>query len=161
MTAKLRVGLCGIGLDAYWPQFAGMREQLEGYLAQVEKRLEGFGATIESFGLVDTPERSREAGHACRRADIDALFLYVTTYALSSTVLPLVQRAGVPVIVLNLQPGAAIDYEAFNRLPDRTAMTGAWLAWCSACPVPEIANVLRRARIPFHQVTGALTDEAS
>lgn len=159
MTAKLRVGLCGIGLDAYWPQFAGLREQLEGYLAQVEKRLEGFGATIELFGLVDTPERSREAGHACRRADIDALFLYVTTYALSSTVLPLVQRAGVPVIVLNLQPGAAIDYEAFNRLPDRTAMTGAWLAWCSACPVPEIANVLRRPRIPFHQVIGALTDE--
>jgi L-arabinose isomerase len=80
---------------------------------------------------------------------------------LSSTVLALVQRAGVPVIVLNLQPGAALDYEAFNRLPDRTAMTGAWLAWCSACPVPEIANVLRRARIPFHQVTGALTDEES
>jgi L-arabinose isomerase len=89
------------------------------------------------------------------------LFLYVTTYALSSTVLALVQRAGVPVIVLNLQPGAAIDYETFNRLPDRTAMTGAWLAWCSACPVPEIANVLRRAQIPFHQVTGALTDEAT
>jgi L-arabinose isomerase len=159
MTAKLRVGLCGIGLDAYWPQFAGLRERLEGYLAQVRERLEGFGAQVESFGLVDTPERSREAGHACRRADIDVLFLYVTTYALSSTVLPLVQRAGVPVIVLNLQPGAAIDYDAFNRLPDRTAMTGAWLAWCSACPVPEIANVLRRARMPFHQVTGALTDE--
>jgi L-arabinose isomerase len=161
MTAKLRVGLCGIGLDAYWPQFAGLRERLEGYLAQVRERLEGFGAQVESFGLVDSPERSREAGHACRRADIDVLFLYVTTYALSSTVLALVQRAGVPVIVLNLQPGAALDYEAFNRLPDRTAMTGAWLAWCSACPVPEIANVLRRARIPFHQVTGALTDEAS
>jgi L-arabinose isomerase len=110
---------------------------------------------------VDSPERSREAGHACRRADIDVLFLYVTTYALSSTVLALVQRAGVPVIVLNLQPGAAIDYETFNRLPDRTAMTGAWLAWCSACPVPEIVNVLRRAQIPFHQVTGALTDEAT
>jgi L-arabinose isomerase len=161
MTAKLRVGLCGIGLDAYWPQFAGLRERLEGYLAQVRERLEGFGAQVESFGLVDSPERSREAGHACRRADIDVLFLYVTTYALSSTVLALVQRAGVPVIVLNLQPGAAIDYETFNRLPDRTAMTGAWLAWCSACPVPEIANVLRRAQIPFHQVTGALTDEAT
>ncbi len=162
MTAReLRAGLCGIGLDAYWPQFAGLREELEGYLAQVQERLKGFGAHVESFGLVDTPERSREVGHACRRADIDVLFLYVTTYALSSTVLPLVQRAKVPVIVLNLQPGAAMDYEAFNRLPDRTAMTGAWLAWCSACAVPEIANVLRRARIPFHQVTGALTDEAT
>jgi hypothetical protein len=25
---------------------------------------------------------------------------------------------------------------------DRTAMTGEWLAYCNACPVPEIANVL-------------------
>jgi L-arabinose isomerase len=156
---ELTIGLCGIGLDAYWPQFAGLREQLEGYLDQTKARLEAMGAQIEDLGLVDNPQRSREAGHACRRADVDVLFLYVTTYALSSTVLPIVQRAHVPVIVLNLQPGPAIDYEAFNRLPNRTAMTGAWLAWCSACPVPEIANVMRRARIPFHQVTGALTDE--
>jgi len=162
MTVRaLRVGLCGIGLDAYWPQFAGLRERLEGQRATVQQRLEGFGAGVESFGLVDTPVRSREVGRECRRADIDVLFLYVATYALSSTVLPLVQRAGVPVIVLNLQPDAALDYEAFNRLSDRTAMTGAWLAWCSACPVPEIANVLRRAGIPFHQVTGALTEENS
>jgi len=89
------------------------------------------------------------------------LFLYVTTYALSNTVLPLVQRAGVPVIVLNLQPEAAIDYAAFNRLEDRTAMTGHWLAYCSACPVPEIANVMLRAGIPFHQVTGVLDEEAT
>ncbi|MDT7812488.1 MAG: L-arabinose isomerase, partial [Acidobacteriaceae bacterium] len=58
----------------------------------------------------------------------------------------------------NLQPQAAIDYEAFNRLPDRKAMTGSWLAFCSACPVPEIANVLRRANVAFHQVTGFLDD---
>ncbi|HEY1809972.1 MAG TPA: arabinose isomerase [Acidobacteriaceae bacterium] len=162
MTSRgLRAGLCGIGLDAYWPQFAGLRDRLEGHLSQVQMRLQGFGATVEPLGLIDSPQRSREAGHACRRADLDVLFLYVTTYALSSTVLPLLQRAGVPVIVLNLQPDAAMDYAAFNRLPDRTAMTGAWLEWCSACPMPEIANVLRRARIPFHQVTGALTDETT
>jgi len=97
-----------------------------------------FGAGIEPLrasemlGLVDTPQKGREAGHACRRADIDLLIIYVTTYALSSTVLPMVQRAQVPVLVLNIQPEAAIDYEAFNRLPDRTAMTGEWLAFCSA-----------------------------
>jgi L-arabinose isomerase len=67
----------------------------------------------------------------------------------------------VPVIVLNLQPEAAIDYDAFNKLQDRTAMTGQWLAFCSACPVPEIANVLTRAHIPFHQVTGVLNEESS
>ena len=71
--------------------------------------------------------------------------------------LPILQRAQVPVLVLNLQPEAAIDYEAFNGLPDRTAMTGEWLA----CSVPEIANVLRRARIPFHQVTGVLGDSGT
>ena len=154
----LRVGLCGIGLDAYWSQFAGLKSQLEGYVEQVAARLARPGVELVNFGLVDTPARSREAGHLCRREDIDILFLYVTTYALSNTVLPLVQRAGVPVIVLNLQPEAAIDYQAFNQLQDRTAMTDHWLAYCSACPVPEIANVLMRARILFHQVTGVLNE---
>ncbi len=106
-------------------------------------------------------QRGREAGHECRRADIDLLVIYVTTYALSSTVLPMVQRARVPVLVLNLQPRAAIDYESFNRLPDRTSMTGEWLAYCSACPVPEISNVLARAGISFNQITGVLDDETA
>ena len=159
-ATELRVGLCGIGLDAYWPQFEGLHARLEGYVRLVEDRFKKAGVTVEFLGLVDTPERGREAGHACRRADVDLLVIYVTTYALSSTVLPMVQRARVPVLVLNLQPRAAIDYEVFNRLPNRTAMTGEWLAFCSACPVPEIANVLSRAAIPFHQVTGVLGDES-
>jgi len=163
MTNKLslRVGLCGIGLDAYWSQFAGLEDRLKGYVASVATRLARPGVEVVDFGLIDTPGRSFDAGHQCRREDIDILFLYVTTYALSSTVLPLVQRAGVPVVVLNLQPEAAIEYEAFNKLKDRAAMTGEWLAYCSACPVPEIANLLTRARIPFHQVTGVLNDAAT
>jgi len=158
---ELRVGLCGIGLDAYWPQFEGLRERLEGYVAEAALRLSTAGATVEMLGLVDTPQKGREAGIACRRANVDFLIIYVTTYALSSTVLPMVQRGGVPVLVLNLQPQAAIAYAAFNRLADRTAMTGEWLAFCSACSVPEIANVLLRAGVPFHQVTGVLGDEAT
>jgi len=155
----LRVGLCGIGLHAYWDQFAGLKERLEGYVNTVADRLTRPGVVIVNLGLVDTPQKSRNAGHQSRREDIDVLFLYVTTYSLSNTVLPLVQLAGVPVIVLNLQPYAAIDYASFNKLQDRTAMTGEWLAFCSACPVPEIANLFKRAQIPFHQVTGALHEE--
>ena len=157
----LRIGLCGIGLDAYWSQFAGLKTRLEGYVERVGALLTRPGVTLVNLGLVDTPARSSEAGHRCRREDIEVLFLYVATYALSNTVLPLVQRAGVPVIVLNLQPEAAIDYEAFNQLQNRAAMTGEWLSFCSACPVPEIANVLKRARIPFHQVTGVLNEAAT
>jgi L-arabinose isomerase len=159
-TAQLRVALCGIGLEAYWPQFAGLRDRLERYVRAVADTLQHAGAVVDNIGLIDTPQRGRAGGDACRIADIDLLVIYVTTYALSTTVLPLVQRARVPVLVLNLQPAAAIDYEAFNRLPDRTTMTGEWLAFCSACPVPELANVFKRAGIAFHQITGVLGEES-
>ncbi|MFA5058136.1 MAG: arabinose isomerase, partial [Opitutaceae bacterium] len=114
---------------------------------------------IVNLGLVDNADRAFAAGRECRRQDVDLIVLHVTTYALSSTVLPVVLRAKVPVIVLNLSPVATIDYAAFNRLGDRTRMTGDWLAHCSACPVPEIANVFRRAGVRFHQITGMLDDD--
>jgi len=155
----IKVGLFGIGLDAYWPQFAGLKERLEGYLGVVEQKLATDGVEIVNLGLIDTPEKAFEAGHAFRQADVDLIFLHVTTYALSSTVLPVVQRAKVPVIILNLSPTAAIDYGTFNAMGNRTLMTGEWLAHCSACPVPEIANVFNRARIDFHQITGQLHDD--
>ena len=152
----LKVGLFGIGLDTYWPQFEGLEEKLRGYVAQAAGHLSRPDVEVVNLGLIDTPEKALEAGHAMRRADVDLIFLYVTTYALSSTVLPVVRRAKVPVIILNLQPEAAIDYASFNALGNRTRMTGDWLAFCSACPVPEIASVFTRAGIAFHQVTGVL-----
>lgn len=155
----LKVGLFGIGLDVYWSQFAGLEQRLKGYTEQVAQKLKRSGIEIVNLGLIDTPEKAFAAGHQFRQADVDLIFLHVTTYALSSTVLPVVRRAKVPVIVLNLSPAAAIDYESFNRLGDRTKMTGEWLAYCQACPVSEIANVFNRCRIPFFQVTGMLDDD--
>lgn len=159
MRHPVRIGLFGIGLDTYWPQFAGLKERLEGYLREVGAKLARPGVEIVDLGLIDSPPKAFDAGHRFRREDVDLIFLHVTTYALSSTVLPVVRRAKVPVIILNLSPDAAIDYADFNRMGDRTAMTGEWLAHCSACPVPEIANVFKRARIPFEQITGRLRDD--
>ncbi len=159
IKASLRIGLFGIGLDTYWPQFKGLKNRLEGYLRITEQRLARPGVEVVNAGLIDNPVRAMEAGHYFRAQDVDLIFLHVTTYALSSTVLPVVQRAKVPVIILNLQPDAAIDYKSFNRMGDRTAMTGEWLAHCAACPVPEIANIFNRARIPFYQVTGMLEND--
>ena len=156
---KLKIGLFGIGLAAYWPQFAGLKRRLDAYVATVAKRLDSPGVDLVNLGLIDTPEKALEAGHRFRQADVDLIFLYVTTYALSSTVLPVVQRAKVPVIILNLQPAHALDYARFNKMGDRTRMTGEWLAFCSACPVPEIANVFTRAGVNFHQVTGVLDED--
>jgi L-arabinose isomerase len=153
---SLKIGLFGIGLEAYWPQFEGLKSRLEGYTAEIRALISGTGAEVVNLGLVDSPESALEAGHAFRQADVDLIFLYVTTYALSSTVLPAVRRAKVPVIVLNIQPEAAMDYAKLNAMGDRTRMTGEWLAYCSSCPVPEIANVFRRSGVPFFQVTGVL-----
>ena len=155
----LRIGLFGIGLDAYWPQFPGLKERLEGYLSRVAAKLARTDVEIVNLGLIDNADRAFSAGREFRQQDVDIIFLHVTTYALSSTVLPVVRRAQVPVIVLNLAPTEAIDYATFNKLGDRTKMTGDWLAHCAACPVPEIANVFKRAGIQFHQITGVLDND--
>ena len=156
---EFTVGLFGIGLDTYWPQFEGLEQRLTGYTQVLADRLEKTGVRVINLGLVDSPEKAEAAGHSFRRHDVDLIFLYVTTYALSSTVLPVVRRAKVPVILLNLSPSAAINYKSLNQMGDRTRMTGEWLAYCQACPVPEIANVFRRCRIPFFQVTGILEND--
>ena len=149
----------GIGLEAYWKQFRGLEERLQGYLNVVSDKIASDEREVVQLGLIDNPQKALQAGHASRREDIDILVIYVTTYALSSTVLPVVLRAKVPVLLLNLQPETAINYAAFNSIADRTAMTGEWLAYCNACPVPEIASVFTRLSIPFFQVTGTLHDD--
>ncbi|MBD5780091.1 arabinose isomerase [Pelagicoccus sp. NFK12] len=153
-----KVGLFGIGLEAYWPQFPELKESLDRNMETMAQRLSGYGSEVVNLGLVDTPEKALDAGHDFRKADVDIIFLYVTTYALSSTVLPVVQRAKVPVILLNIAPSAKIDYESFNKLGNRTLMTGRWLEYCSACPVPEISNVFNRTGIEFQQITGTLEE---
>jgi L-arabinose isomerase len=98
-----------------------------------------------------SPWNGGQAGETFRRAGADLVFCYVGTYATSSQVLPVIQQAKAPVVVLNLQPRAALDYSHTD--------TGEWLANCSACCVPEISCALARAAIPFHQVTGMLEPE--
>ncbi|MGQ9801993.1 MAG: arabinose isomerase [Candidatus Saccharicenans sp.] len=155
----VRVGLFAIGLNTYWGQFAGLRERLEGYLKNIEKGLTSTGGCeVVSAGLVDTVDGARKAALMFKAQNVRIIFLYVSTYALSSTVLPVVQEAKVPVVVLNLQPAAAIDYKWFNSFGDRGKMTAEWLAFCQACAVPEISNVFNRAGLDFHLVTGTLDD---
>jgi L-arabinose isomerase len=158
-TSSLKIGLFAIGLEAYWAQFDGLKERLEGYLGEVHEKIAALHPGVVNTGLVDTIDKAFEAGKTFRQQNVDIIFLYVSTYALSSMVLPVVQHAKVPVIILNLAPEAAIDYATFNASTDRTKMTGEWLAFCSACPVPEIANVFNRVGISFHQVTGMLHND--
>lgn len=154
-----RIGLVGFGLDTYWPQFAGLRDRLEGYQRQIAERMRVGLAQVIDFGLVDNVTVARGAASAMARAELDLVFVYVSTYALSSTILTAVQRESAPIVVVSLQPLAQMDYEAFNRLGDRGVMTGNWLEFCQSCSVPEIACAFERSGIPFHLVSGFLDDE--
>jgi L-arabinose isomerase len=147
---KARVGLFAIGLAAYWPQFPGLKERLEGYYGHIAEQLSAFAEVI-GMGLVDTAQEAHLAGDKLAAANVDLLICHTATYATSSQVLPIVQRAKVPVLVLNLQPEAALDYENTD--------TGEWLANCSTCCVPELSNAFHRAGIEFQVVSGTLYDD--
>jgi L-arabinose isomerase len=157
----IKVGLFGIGLDTYWTQFDGLLDNLKEYQEQIRKRIASFGVEVADAGMVDNPEKTRQAADFLKREDVEIVFLYVSTYALSSTVLPVAQKLKVPVVILNLQPVARLNYEAFNSMDDRGKMTGIWLEHCQACSVPEIASVFNRAGISYEFVTGFLNDNAA
>ena len=61
LHSNAKVGVFGIGLAAYWPQFEGLRERLEGYQAYVEQQVAGMGAQVVSAGLVDTAPAAQQA----------------------------------------------------------------------------------------------------
>lgn len=142
-----RIGLYSAGLKTYWGQFSGLKERLMEYGNFIEKKI-GETAEVFNFGMVDTAAGAREAGEWFNTRNVDLVFCHCATYVTSDSVLPVHQICKAPVVVLNLQPTARIDYERTN--------TGEWLAHCCACAIPEVANALHRADIEFHIVNGLL-----
>src|SRR3954454_9301161 len=148
---RARVGVFGIGLDTYWPQFDGLKERIQGYQRRVEERVRELGGEVVSAGLVDSAQAARDAGDRFAAAQVDLVFCHAVTYATSSTVLPVAQAAKAPVVLLGLQPTPTLDYANID--------TGEWLANCAACCVPEIAGAFTRARIPYDTVAGTIDDD--
>ena len=154
-----KIGLFGIGLDTYWPQFEGLLSRLEYYQSLIREKMLSRDVQVVDAGMVDSVEKADRAARLLKKEDVEICFLFISTYALSSTVLPVARQLGVPVILLNVQPVAAIDYEKLNAMGDRGRMTGEWLAHCQACSLPEIAAVFNRANIKYDVVSGYLQDD--
>ncbi|HVK97920.1 MAG TPA: hypothetical protein VM368_08885 [Flavisolibacter sp.] len=49
-----KMALFAIGLDAYWDQFEGLKEQLKNYLQEIERSLTQLHPAVVNAGLVDT-----------------------------------------------------------------------------------------------------------
>lgn len=148
---RTRVGLVAGGLGTYWPQFPGLLPQLQESTRYVVERFGDLDADVIDTGFISDAQEARVAADTLRTADCDLVVVFLTTYLTSSMVLPIAQRAGVPVLVIDLQPSEKMDHDRFD--------TGLWLAYCGQCPVPEVANVFTRAGIPFRSVTGHLRSE--
>ncbi|MDO9152704.1 MAG: L-fucose/L-arabinose isomerase family protein [Paludibacter sp.] len=161
IALKTKVGLFGIGLDTYWPQFDGLLNRLQDFQMQIGLTIECYGVEVVNCGMVDNPSKAKAAADLLKQNDVELVFLYISTYALSSTVLPVIQKLNVRTIILNLQPTPAIDYNKINSMGDRGKMTGEWLANCQACSVPEIASVFNRSGLKYEIVSGYLADAES
>ncbi len=147
------IGVFGCGLAAYWPQFPGLLERLLEYQRLFEERVTDLGAEVTSGGLVDTPTAGRELGDRFRRQGVDMLFCYMSTYTTSANVVPVAQRAGVPMVIISLQPHAAMDYAR--------ASTFMQLEHDNQTSLPEVCNALERAGLPLAGlVVGTLHDDA-
>jgi L-arabinose isomerase len=102
-------------------------------------------------GFVSDAQEGAIAAEKLRAAGCDLIVAFLTTYMTATMLVPVAQRSGAPVLLLNLQPSEAMDHATFD--------TGQWLAYCGACPLPEMVNALRRCGIPTRSVSGYLEEE--
>ncbi|MCX6938773.1 MAG: hypothetical protein NTU80_12950 [Verrucomicrobia bacterium] len=61
--SSVKIGLFAIGLDTYWPQFAGLEARLRSYVETVAGSLARPGAEIIKLGPIDNPEKAQAAGY--------------------------------------------------------------------------------------------------
>ncbi|WP_214324599.1 L-fucose/L-arabinose isomerase family protein [Nonomuraea sediminis] len=146
-----RVGLVAGGLGAYWPQFPDLLPQLRRSAARVSERMGELGCEVVDVGFISDAQEGAAAAEKLRAAGCDLIVGFLTTYMTATMLLPVAQRSGAPVLLINLQPTESMDHDTFD--------TGQWLAYCGACPLPEMANTFIRAGIPFRSVSGYLEDE--
>ncbi|MFF5990962.1 L-fucose/L-arabinose isomerase family protein [Prauserella flavalba] len=146
-----KIGLVAGGLGAYWPQFPDLLPTLRQSSAYVSERITGFDAEIVDVGFISDAQEGAAAAEKLRAAGCDLIVGFLTTYMTATMLMPIAQRSGSPVLLINLQPTESMDHATFD--------TGQWLAYCGACPLPEMANAFRRAGVEFRSVSGYLRDE--
>ena len=142
-----RIGLYSVGHPHYWEQFEGLLDRLLGYNRFIAQQMAEWG-DVCNVGMIDGEAKAHGAAEELNAANVDLIFCHAATYAMSASHLHIARNCHRPVIVLNLQPTAAMNYEQTN--------TGEWLAQCVGCCVPEIANAFNRSGIEFHLVSGLL-----
>ena len=122
---KARVGVFNVGFHRYWPQFPGLKEELDGYRVEFENQLSALGVDVVSGGLADDVDSGRKCGDYLATQNVDLIFCFVTTYVQSAFVVPVAQRAKAHMVLVGLQPTALLlellDRDRHGGSPLRSA----------------------------------------
>lgn len=151
-AATAKVGVIAVGHHTYWDQFPGLLDEMHRKVGVLVDRLRAHDVEVTTFGLVDEARSAWEAVPRLKAADLDVLFVDMATYATSSTFGVICRELTCPIVLVALQPLAAMDY------PRGT--THMQLANDDFCSVPEFTGVAMRFGRPVpHVILGHETGD--
>ena len=146
----VNIGMFTIGLQAYWSQMPGMKDEILEYSKIIEGKLSTLGKVF-NLGIIDNIKDARKAEELFISKDIDIIIIHCATYGLSSIVAAAIRRCNVPILTLHLQPVDNFlsgSYDTSYTLPKNTfAASG------------ELGEMLKRTNKVFHCICGKLYDD--
>lgn len=146
-----RIGVFGVGFHAYWSQFTGLLDELLAKLDVFIDKLAPHGVEVVNFGMVDDAESAYAVLPRLKAADLDLVFCDMLTYATSASFAAIARGLDVPLVLVALQPRAALDYSR--------ASTYMQLCNDDLCSVPEFTGVAVRMGRPVPPVILGMLDD--
>ncbi len=150
LQTRPQIGLLPTGHHYYWEQYPRLKQMGLRMYDKLLALLEPM-ADVVTPELVDTPEKSREAGALFAREAVDMVLVFPFGYTPSMDMLPALQAVDVPVRILNAHEDSSYDYG--------TADTTEYLHHEGVCCVPELAGSLVNAGRRFRVRTGPFHDQ--
>ena len=120
----------------YFEQFPGLKENLYRYHAELLEKIKANDVEVVDFGFVDSSEKAYEVAKQIQGINPDVCFCNMITYATSSVFAPIMKEVNAPMVLLALQPRAAMDYTKANTFMQ--------LENDNICSVPEFTGVAVR-----------------
>ena len=145
-----RIGLLPTGHLFYWDQFPRLKDMCLNMLGKMISRLEQIGEVVTP-GLIDTSEKSMNAGGFFRNEKVDILLVLPLGYTTGMVVLPCVRQLDVPIRILNTHLDTSYDY--------KSADTTIYLYHEGPCCIPEYSAGLISIGKKFKIRTGPFSSE--
>ena len=152
MTPRPKVGLLALTLEFYETLAPGLRASREAWVRQaVIPALQPHSDILFRSAVFRRDDIERTVAEY-EAAGAEALLVLLLTYSPSQLALPALRRIRLPIVIFNTQELQAVD-DSFTvaAMIDNHGVHG----------TQDLANVLVRAGVPFHYVTGHVQAPAS